>query len=78
MLWRGLWGGGGGRRFRMAIIMVRTNGCMIEREVDALDGVQVIINNTQQSAICHLRGCDCNKRGHSDKGGQEEVGYGAR
>ena len=64
----------------MAIIMVRTNGCMIEREVEVevLDGVQVIINTTQQSVICHLRGCDCNDRGHSEKGGKEEVGCGAR
>ena len=62
----------------MAIIMVRTNGCMIEHEVEALDGVQVTINTTQQSAICHLRGCDCNDRGYSEKGGQEEVGCGAR
>ena len=64
----------------MAIIMVRTNGCMIEREVEVevLDGVQVIINTTQQSVICHLRWCDCNDRGHSKKGGREEVGCGAR
>ena len=59
----------------MAIIMVRTNGCMIEREVEVevLDGVQVIIKH---ATISHVRGCDCDDGGHSYKGGQEEAGQG--